>query len=142
MPTAPRFVTIAELPKLMKNGKLRELNIKYKGVMKHFAKLYGQVRFIGRHAAGIAVTDGDIEQFVAAMRVRSEYQTAYDLNMLKEINVVKMDILGLKTVTVMREIESLTGAEFSYDILDDEATYEAFGQGMTAGVFQFEKPGA
>ncbi len=128
---------------LMQNPKLRRLNKTHKGFVKHFAKLRGQVRFIGRHASGIAVSGTDIDSDAGVFRIRGEYRTTFDLASLERLGIVKMDLLSLDAVTVVKSVEDLTGAKFSMDkIKDDKAIYDAFCAGDTDGIFQFEKYGA
>lgn len=130
------------LEELLANIKLQKLNKKYKGIIKHFTKLHGQVRFIGRHAAGVAISAKRLDKYVALMRTRNELQTSFDLESLGKLNVLKMDILGLATVSVVTDAERLAGVQFSYDMLEDKKVYERFANGDTIGVFQFEKEGA
>jgi len=127
---------------VLKNEHVRIFNNKYKGIIKHFMKLYGQVRFIGRHAAGIAVTDGRIDDMVALQRVRGELVTSYDLRSLGMISVLKIDALGLSTQSVISKVEELTNVDFRYDMLEDSRVYGEFAKGNTVGIFQFEKAGA
>ncbi|HUU87098.1 MAG TPA: DNA polymerase III subunit alpha [Candidatus Glassbacteria bacterium] len=111
------------------------------GFIKHFYKLYNQVRFIGKHAAGVAITPDDITNYVALRKIRGFLQTSYDLRGLEEINVLKMDILGLSTLSVIDDTEGMVGndVKFSDNLLNDSKIYDEFCKGNTAGVFQFEK---
>lgn len=127
---------------LYKHKDVRKLNVRYPDLMKHFAKLYGQVRFIGRHAAGVAIAVDDIEKYTALMRVRDTLQTSYDFESLGKINMLKIDILGLATVSLVSDVNRLTGEQFRYNILNDKMVYKAFTNGETDGIFQFEKAGA
>lgn len=127
---------------LIKDINLKTLNSKYKNIVKHFSKLYGQIRFIGKHAAGVAITVDDITNYTAVIRSSGGFQTAFDLNCLGKINVLKMDILGLTTASAIHEAEQMAGTEFSYDMLEDEELLEEFRNGNTNGIFQFEKESA
>ena len=127
---------------LRRNKSLREIDRNHKGFLKHFSKLYGQTRFIGTHAAGIVITAEDITNYLPLARVRGNLVSSYDLGSLDKIKVVKIDVLGLATMAIVNEIEELTGESVSYDMLDDKELYEAFCEGDTVGVFQFEKEGA
>jgi DNA polymerase-3 subunit alpha len=130
------------LARLRKSSKLRKIDEKYPNFLKHFQKLYKQVRFIGRHAAGIAITPDEITKYVSLQRVRGDLQTAHDLDGLEEIGILKMDILGLSTLSIIGEVEKNTDAEWKDEILADKEVYGQLSQGNTIGVFQFEKPGA
>lgn len=130
------------LENLLEDPTLKRLNKKYDGIVTHFYKLYGQVKYFGRHAAGIAIAAESITKYVPAMRVRSEIQTAFDMESLSAIGIIKMDILGLSTASIVAMCEKSTGVSFSYDILKDAAIYSAFAETKTEAIFQFEKEGA
>lgn len=126
---------------LLGDRRSREYDRKYDNIISHFAKLYKKMRFIGTHAAGVAITGGDIFQYTA-LRIDKEGKiyTAYDLVDLETINVVKFDILGLKTMSSIGELRRLTGHNgLNEDWIDDVKILEAFGKGDTDGIFQFEK---
>ncbi len=117
-------------------------NAEYDNVIKHFSKLYNKVRFIGTHAAGVAITGNNILQYTA-IRIDSKtgkYFTNYDLNDMEKINVIKFDILGLTTMSSLGELRELTGHDgFDENIAKDKKVLEAFSRGDCDGVFQFEK---
>lgn len=116
-------------------------NSQYDNIIKHFCKLYNKVRFIGTHAAGVAITGGNILDYTA-VRIDTKtgkHFTNYDLNDMERIKVIKFDILGLTTMSSIGELRKLTGEEFDEDWVNDERLIEAFGQGNCDGVFQFEK---
>lgn len=116
-------------------------NKEYDGIITHFTKLFGKVRFIGTHAAGVAITSGDILQY-SALRIDKSgaIYTCYNLADLNDINVVKFDILGLKTMQSLGECRSLSGhVGFDIDNVDDPELMEEFRLGNTCGIFQFEK---
>lgn len=127
---------------LRDNTKLRKIDNKYDGFLKHFKLLFKQMRFVGKHAAGVAITPDEISNYAALQKVKGNFQTAYDLDSLEELGVLKMDILGLSTLTVIADVEERTNAEWNEEILEDEEAYEALSNGNTTGVFQFEKAGA
>lgn len=108
----------------------------------HFSKLYLKMRYIGTHAAGVAVTGGDILDYVA-LRVDSktgDVYTNYDLNDIEAIGVIKFDILGLNTMEEIGELREMTGVTVNYDkAVKDPEIIEAFNRGDTQGVFQFSQ---
>lgn len=108
----------------------------------HFSKLYLKMRYIGTHAAGVAVTGGDILDYVA-LRVDSktgDVYTNYDLNDIEAIGVIKFDILGLNTMEEIGELREMTGVTVDYDkAVKDPEIIEAFNRGDTQGVFQFSQ---
>lgn len=125
--------------------KCREWNRKYDNIILHFSKMFKKVRYIGTHAAGVAVVGGNLLDYTSLQTFGNKEKgtwkilTAYDLNNLETINVVKFDILGLRTLNVTKELEQLTNDCFSYKWLEDEKIYEYFKEGKTDGIFQFEK---
>ncbi len=126
---------------LSSDPELKQIDKRCPDFLKHFYKMYNQVRFIGRHAAGVAITPKDITNYVALRRTRDNLQTSYDLRGLEEVNVLKMDILGLSTLSVINDVEKMVGKGilFNDSLLDDTEVYDEFCKGNTAGVFQFEK---
>lgn len=130
---------VADENVIMHNPLARQINRKYKNIVKHFCRLYGQVRFIGKHAAGVAITVGPIGERVALMKRGGILQTSFDLNDLGKINVLKMDILGLSTASILHEICRTTGEKINWQDVDNDDVFEAFREGRTEGIFQFEK---
>lgn len=116
-------------------------NRRYDNIIVHFTKLFGKVRFIGTHAAGVVLTSGDILQYTS-MRTDKEgniYST-FNLEDLNTINIVKFDLLGLKTMQSIGECRRLAGiGGLDIDIVDDPKLLRAFRTGDTCGIFQFEK---
>lgn len=124
---------------LLSDPELERIDQTYNNIIRHFSRLFGQVRYVGKHAAGVAITDGPIEQYTALIHTKDGLQTAYDLNDLGKINVVKIDCLGLATVDVVADVERRIGKQYDiYSLLQDRKTYRAFGAGKVEGVFQFE----
>lgn len=116
-------------------------NKEYDNIINHFTKLYKKLRFIGTHAAGVAVTGGDILDYVALRIDKSgDIYTNYDLNDMENINVIKFDMLGLGTMEEIGELREVTGDTVVYDdIVKDEKIMEEFHKGNTMGIFQFDK---
>lgn len=121
----------------------REYNDRYDDILKHFLKLYKKVRNLGTHAAGVAVTGGSIEDYTCIVRRVSGkkvyYSSCYDLNDLESINCIKFDMLGLATLSELKEIEKLSGYSVKESDFDDKRIYKAFRDGRTDGIFQMEK---
>lgn len=117
---------------------IREINERYDDIITHFSRLYRKVRYIGTHAAGVALVGSDITDFVAIERRGGKFSCAYDLGDLDKLGVLKFDILGLITMSEIGELEEYTGESFSYDWLHDSQLYDAFRSGATDGIFQFE----
>lgn len=132
---------LLDLDMVGKSAEAKMWNDQYDDIIKHFCKLYNKVRFIGTHAAGVAITGGNILDYTA---VRIDTKTGkqftnYDLNDMERIQVIKFDILGLTTMSSIGELRRLTGEEFDEDWVNDERLMQAFGDGNCDGVFQFEK---
>ncbi|MFQ5794713.1 MAG: DNA polymerase III subunit alpha [Candidatus Bipolaricaulia bacterium] len=111
-------------------------------------KLEGLVRNASTHAAGVVIAPGKITDFVPLQRLTTkELVTEYDMVDLEVIGMLKMDFLGLRTLTVIADalqaIEDATGELIDIEAipLDDVQTYALLQQGKTVGVFQLESSG-
>ena len=118
-----------------------ELNDEYDNIFTHFSLLYNKVRFIGTHAAGVVVTSGDIFQYTALRLDKGgNLYASYNLDDLNDINIIKFDLLGLKTMQAIGECRKLAGIEgFNEDIVEDKELLQEFREGNTDGIFQVEK---
>lgn len=132
---------ILNVEALKKDKKYEYYNKNYDNILHHFIKMYKKVRYIGTHAAGVAITGGNIEQYTALKpdAKTGKIFTAYDLADLEKINVIKFDILGLNTMSQIKELRELTGKIIDDSWYEDKRIYEEFRKGNTDGVFQFEK---
>lgn len=113
----------------------------YDNIITHFCKLFGKVRFIGTHAAGVVLTSGDILQYTSLRidKAGNLYST-FNLEDLNSINIIKFDLLGLKTMQSIGECRRLAGLkEFDIEYTEDPKLLDAFRNGDTCGIFQFEK---
>ena len=115
-------------------------------LIKYGKILEGMNRNIGKHAAGVVITPGDVSDFVPLARAGSDTDIVTQFNMkeLDDAGLLKMDFLGLRTLTIIRDTIDLVkehrGIEIDIDAipLNDKKTYELFGKGQTTAVFQFE----
>ena len=116
-------------------------NKKYDNVLVHFAHLFKKVRFIGTHAAGVAITGGDLLDYVALKTDKDgDVYTSYDLSDIETVKVIKFDILGLKTMESIGDLRKATGVTVNYDeAVHDKKIIENFENGNCDGIFQFEK---
>ena len=111
--------------------------------------LEGSVRNTGIHACGVIITPDDITNFVPVATAKDSelYVTQFDNSVVEDAGLLKMDFLGLKTLTLIKDtvkiVKARTGKELVPDDfpLDDEKTYELFQRGETVGIFQYESPG-
>ena len=118
-------------------------------VLKEAYILEGSVRGTGIHASAIIIAPKDLTDIVpiAASKETNLYITQYDGRVIEDAGVIKMDFLGLKTLTIVRDalrlIKQIHGVEIEIDNvpLDDIKTFELYQRGDTNGTFQFESPG-
>ena len=111
--------------------------------------LEGSVRNTGIHACGVIITPGDITNYVpvALAKDSNMYVTQFDNSVVESAGLLKMDFLGLKTLTLIKDTVKIVKAKYNVDLdpdsfpLDDDKTYELFQKGETVGVFQYESPG-
>ena len=109
--------------------------------------LEGLTRGVGIHAAGIVIGDCELDVHVPLTRGNeNEVVTQYAMKPLTDLGMLKMDFLGLKTLTVIQDAVDLINREGSdFDIsnipIDDEKTFELLNAGETCGVFQLESGG-
>ncbi len=112
-------------------------------------RLEGLVRNSGVHAAGVVISPQPLTDLVPLHRTKNdEIVTAYDMKAIEKLGLLKMDFLGLTTLTIiddaLRLIEQVRGERLDLQTLalDDVETYEkVFHTGLTSGVFQFESHG-
>lgn len=111
--------------------------------------LEGSVRQTGVHACGILIGKNSLSENIpiTTNKVDSLLSTQYEGNHIEPIGLLKMDFLGLRTLTIIKEALSNIRISQNIDIdidaipLTDPKTFELFGKGETSGVFQFESPG-
>jgi DNA polymerase-3 subunit alpha len=110
--------------------------------------LEGLFRNAGTHAAGVVIGEKPLIEIVPLSRDKDEQIiTQYAMDPIGKIGLLKMDFLGLKTLTVIQEavdlIKETRGEAVDIDLIpvDDKATFELFQRGDTVGVFQFESGG-
>ncbi|HUI30929.1 MAG TPA: DNA polymerase III subunit alpha [Candidatus Acidoferrales bacterium] len=118
---------------------------KIKQLIEYSLVLEGTNRNVGTHAAGVVIAPGKITDYVPLYKTPStEVITEYEYKSLEEIGLLKMDFLGLRTLTViedaLRRIKENHGKEIDLDGIpyDDPKVYELFAAGQTVAVFQFE----
>lgn len=119
-----------------------------------FAKmLEGNIRNTGVHACGTIICRDDVSDWVPVSTAEDKDTkekllcTQYDGRVIEETGLIKMDFLGLKTLSIIKEavenIRQSIGIEIDIDniSIDDPATYQLYCDGRTVGTFQFESPG-
>lgn len=123
----------------------------YNEVWKYALKLEGTIRNVGMHAAGVVIGDRPLDEYVALTRddlsnPHGEVVAQCDMGAIYNAGLLKMDFLGLKTLTVMKDAENYVRDRvpgFRYDAVDicDAETYALLNRGDTMGVFQLESGG-
>ena len=163
IPNGPAYsLTVAEATeKIPEIRELYQREDRYRQLLDYSSTLEGLSRHSSVHAAGVVIAPGPLDEYVpvctqssrGAGEGESIIVTQYDMNCLEKAGMLKMDFLGLKTLTVISDAVATirarhgtlrhpqTGAEFERiedAPLDDPAVYEMLARGGTAGVFQFE----
>ena len=111
--------------------------------------LEGSLRNTGIHACGVIITPGDITNYVPVATAKDSdlYVTQFDNSVVEDAGLLKMDFLGLKTLTLIKDTVKIVKAKHDIQLvpddfpLDDTKTYELFQRGDTVGVFQYESVG-
>ncbi|MBN2245103.1 MAG: DNA polymerase III subunit alpha [Candidatus Aminicenantes bacterium] len=148
----PQFGEDASIEGALKNvSQLREIceeKPKIEKMLSIARRLEGQVRHPSIHAAGIVITPKPLVEFLPLYQsVNGEITTQYPMQDIEAIGLLKMDLLGLRNLTVIQDTLSLikktTGTELDLEniSLSDEKTFHLFQSGNTEGVFQFESQG-
>ncbi len=121
------------------------------------ARIEGISRHLSVHAAGVVIAPGPLQEYVpictaptkgagAAVDGEESLITQYEMGALEKVGMLKMDLLGLKTLTVIHDAVAMIAERHGKQVdmaklpFDDPAVYEMLRQGRTAGVFQFESP--
>lgn len=119
----------------------------YLELIEYSKVLEGLSRHASTHAAGVVITPDALTNYVPLYKSSNgDITTQYDMKILESIGVLKMDFLGLRTLTVIQKaIDAIAEKEAKIDVneipLDDKQTFELFSNGATVGVFQFESSG-
>jgi DNA polymerase-3 subunit alpha len=122
-------------------------------IIKYAGMLEGTVRNVSVHACGVIIGADDLTNFIPLRTVKdkkTEEQkiiTQYEGTLMESVGLIKIDFLGLKTLTIIKEtlsnIKKSKGIDFDIDSisLEDESTYKLFSEGATVAIFQFESAG-
>ena len=137
----------SEVPELAKeresSNKLISQTLKYAEVLE------GSVRQTGVHACGIIIGADSLDNYIPLSTAKDTdlYVTQYEGNYVGSVGLLKMDFLGLKTLSIIKDavenIKKTKGIDIDIDSLplDDKMTFELFSNGETTGIFQFESTG-
>jgi DNA polymerase-3 subunit alpha len=119
----------------------------YKELIQHSLVLEGMNRHASTHAAGVVIAPSDLTDYIPLYKSsQGDVTSQYDMKGLEDLGLLKMDFLGLRTLTVIDKavkLIKLLGVEVDIDNLqyDDQKVFKLFAKGMTAGIFQFESSG-
>ena len=139
------------VPELQQARNSSDMNLS--NTLRYAEMLEGTVRQTGVHACGVIIGADDLTNLVplstAMDKETSEEMlvTQYEGSVIEEIGLIKMDFLGLKTLSIIKEalsnIKKSKGIDLDIDAIpiDDAKTYELFSKGLTVGTFQFESAG-
>ena len=136
-----------EVPELLKEKNSKDTLVSQ--TLKYAEVLEGSVRQTGVHACGIIITKDRLDDYIPICTAKDTdlYVTQYEGNHVESVGLLKMDFLGLKTLSILKDaIENVRKSKgITIDLqtlaLDDRRTYELFSNGETTGVFQFESIG-
>lgn len=111
--------------------------------------LEGSVRNLGIHACGVIITPADITNYVPVALAKDSDMvcTQFDNSVVEDAGLLKMDFLGLKTLTLIKDAVKIVKERHGIDLdpehfpIDDVKTYELFQRGETVGIFQYESAG-
>ena len=139
---------------------ITELRREYEGgdpntrsMLEYAARLEGTIRQVGVHACGVIIGADDLTNFAPLSSVEDKNSkkrvlvTEYDGHVVESVGLIKMDFLGLITLTIIKEclrnVKKAQGIDIDIDHIpiDDELTYKLFQEGRTVAVFQFESGG-
>ncbi|MEJ2008724.1 MAG: DNA polymerase III subunit alpha [Acidobacteriota bacterium] len=136
---------------LKQSGELRglkEQDPRVADLLEVAGRLEGFARHASTHAAGVVISPQPLQEIVPLYKSsKDEITTQYAMDDLEKIGLLKMDFLGLTTLTVLDDclklIETTRGEKLDLETLakDDRETYELLSKGLTAGIFQFESRG-
>ena len=147
VPTMPLHITLAEALKV--SPKLKEMydgDERVRELIDTAMSLEGMPRNTSTHAAGVVITADPVCSYVPLSRNDETIVTQYTMTTIEELGLLKMDFLGLRNLTVIRDAElqiQQLEPEFSMDKVpdDDPETFKMLAEGKTQGVFQLESAG-
>ena len=126
---------------------IRESTPQHKRLFDLSLKLEGLARHSSIHAAGVVIADRPLRDYVPLAKNGEDVITQWQMTELEEVGLLKMDFLGLKTLTILQEavrlVQEVHGAAIDLSTLplDDKKTYELMARGETQGIFQLESSG-
>ncbi len=120
---------------------LMEENSRVNELIETARKVEGMPRNTSTHAAGVVITHNPVSSYVPLATNDGLVVTQYIMTTLEELGLLKMDFLGLRTLTVINEASKNAGINIEEISIEDPEVYKLFARGQTEGVFQFESNG-
>jgi len=141
-------ITIKRALEINKNLKKEyENNEQIKELIDLAMAVEGLPRHTSTHAAGVVISKDSITEYAPLVRNNESIATQFTMTELEELGLLKMDFLGLRTLTVIRDAVELIKQNYNIDIditkidFDDKRVLDMFANAETLGIFQFESPG-
>ena len=147
VPSGPGASLVTALETDTELQEVRDSSPQYKRLFELAVKLEGSARHSSIHAAGVVISDKPLEEYVPLAKSGEDIVTQWQMTELEEVGLLKMDFLGLKTLTILQEgarlVKEVHGIDIDLDHLplDDKPTYDLMTRGETQGVFQLESSG-
>src|SRR6184192_2275447 len=151
IPAGPGIsVTLADAAE--KSPELRQLarqDERVRKILELGTRIEGLARHASVHAAGVVIAPGPLTDYVPVCLAPQETEaiiTQYDMVALEQVGMLKIDVLGLRTLTVIHDAVGMVAERHGVTLdmnaldLEDQQVYQLLGSGRTAGVFQFESP--
>ena len=152
IPSIPRITLKSALEQSKEFKEEMEKDDTNSSILEYSLVLEGLIRHIGVHAAGVVIAPGNLDDYVPLALTNQKngepvVVVQYEGKWLDELKMLKMDILGLKTLTIIKKtielVKQSRGIEVDIDNVDltDRKTFTLLAKGKTDGIFQFESPG-
>jgi DNA polymerase-3 subunit alpha len=150
IPFGPNVTLDDAISQIDELRELIESNEKYKELIEIARRLEGSSRHASTHAAGVVIAPGKLRDFCPLFKsTNDEISTQFSMKSLEAIGLLKMDLLGLKTLTVIDNITKTVNEKLAHSrqikadslIKDDPKTFDLISNGDTIGVFQLESSG-
>ncbi|RKX24853.1 MAG: DNA polymerase III subunit alpha, partial [Candidatus Zixiibacteriota bacterium] len=149
VPGGPGVTLTVALKQVPELEELRKADKRVERLIEYALTLEGLARHCSTHAAGVVIAPSALTDYVPLFKgSKDEITTQYDMKMVEGIGLLKMDFLGLRTLTVIDDAIRMIGQNHPDTIididnlpLDDPKVYKLFASGDTVGIFQFESSG-
>jgi len=149
IPEGPGVTVADALKKIPELAELKKQDKRIERLLNYAVTLHGLCRHCSTHAAGVVIAPTALTNYVPLFKgSKDEVTTQYDMKMVEKIGLLKMDFLGLRTLTVIDDavhmiLENNPDVQIDIDNigLEDPDVYSVFARGETIGIFQFESPG-